>query len=177
VPGCPESLAAARLPGLVVLRSLTKTWGLAGLRVGYALGDPDVLAPLREAQPLWSVSSPALAAAIACSEPAASRAAEELARQATIDRLYLEGRLLELPGVTLPARAHARAPFVLVHTRGADKLRLRLREEHGFAVRRADTFPGLGPEWLRLAVRERAVTDALVEAWAAVTAAGPRRGE
>lgn len=174
VPGCPESLAGADLPGLVVLRSLTKTWGLAGLRVGYAIGGPQVLASLREAQPLWSVSSPALAAAIACAEPRALREAEELARQATGDRHYLERRLLELSGVTLPAREHAKAPFVLVHTPGADKLRLRLREEHGFAVRRADTFPGLGPEWLRIAVRERPITDALVKAWAAVTAAEAR---
>lgn len=171
VPGRPQSLDTAALPGLVVLRSLTKTWGLAGLRVGYALGDPRVLARMREAQPLWSVSTPALAAALACSEPAALREAEQLALQATGERHYLEQRLLELPGVALPAREHARAPFVLVHTEGADKLRLRLREEHGFAVRRADTFPGLGPEWLRLAVRERSVTDALIAAWAASTAA------
>ena len=39
VPGEPESLAGRRdLPGLLVVRSLTKTWGLAGLRVGYVLG-------------------------------------------------------------------------------------------------------------------------------------------
>jgi histidinol-phosphate aminotransferase len=163
VPGQPESLAAARLPGLVVLRSLTKTWGLAGLRIGYAVGDPDILTVLRAAQPLWSVSSPALAAAIACSEPYAQAEAEKLAAAAEKDRLYLERRLLELPGVTLPAREHARAPFVLVHVEGADKLRLRLRER-GFAVRRADTFPGLGPDWLRIAVRDRGVTDALVAA-------------
>ena len=164
VPGQPESLASARAPGLVVLRSLTKTWGLAGLRIGYAAGDGAVLALLREAQPLWSVSSPALAAAIACSEPFAQAEAEKSAVAAEADRRYLERRLLELPGVTLPARADARAPFVLIHTEGADKLRLRLREEHGFAVRRADTFPGLGPDWLRIAVRDRSVTDALVAA-------------
>ena len=40
VPGEPESLAARRdIPGLVVVRSLTKTWGLAGLRIGYVLAD------------------------------------------------------------------------------------------------------------------------------------------
>jgi histidinol-phosphate aminotransferase len=166
VPGAPESLAAADLPGLVVLRSLTKTWGLAGLRVGYALGDAAVLGRLREAQALWSVSSPALAATLACTEPRAAREAEALARAAQADRLYLEARLSELPGVSLPAREHARAPFVLARAEGADKLRLRLREECGFAVRRGDTFPGLGPQWLRIAVREPAVTDALVAAWA-----------
>lgn len=169
VPGQPESLAGADdLPGLVVLRSLTKTWGLAGLRVGYALGDAAILGLLREAQPLWSVSSPALAAAIACTEPRAVREAEALALAAQEDRRYLEVSLLRLPGVSLPARGPAAAPFVLVHAEGADKLRVRLREECGFALRRGDTFPGLGPQWLRIAVREPAVTDALVAAWARI---------
>jgi histidinol-phosphate aminotransferase len=165
VPGEPESLAGRTdVPGLLVIRSLTKTWGLAGLRVGYVLGPEDLLGRLRAAQPLWSVSSPALAAAEACSEPRALEAAERLAREAARDRLYLEERLGTLPGVSLPARAAARAPFVLVHAPGADKIRLRLRES-GFAVRRADTFPGLGPDWLRIAVRGADVTDALLAAW------------
>jgi RarD protein len=44
IPDEPQSLAALDLPDVVVLRSLTKTWSLAGLRVGYALGAPEVLA-------------------------------------------------------------------------------------------------------------------------------------
>jgi histidinol-phosphate aminotransferase len=44
-------------------------------------------------------------------------------------------------------------------------VRERLREL-GFAVRRADTFPGLGPEWLRVAVRDRDTTDRFVNALA-----------
>jgi histidinol-phosphate aminotransferase len=67
-----------------------------------------------------------------------------------------------LPAARAPQPA--RAPFVLVHAPGADKIRLRLRDG-GFAVRRADTFPGLGPDWLRIAVRTRDVTDALIAVW------------
>lgn len=60
VPGEPESLAGRRdVPGLVVLRSLTKTWGLAGLRIGYVLADPATVTALAAAQPLWAVSTPA----------------------------------------------------------------------------------------------------------------------
>ena len=40
IPDEPESVAELQLPDLLVLRSLTNTWSLAGLRVGYALGAP-----------------------------------------------------------------------------------------------------------------------------------------
>jgi histidinol-phosphate aminotransferase len=44
LPGERESLAGHRdLTGLVVIRSLTKTWGLAGLRVGYLLATGDTV--------------------------------------------------------------------------------------------------------------------------------------
>jgi histidinol-phosphate aminotransferase len=171
VPGEPESLADRRdLPGLVVLRSLTKTWGLAGLRVGYAVGDPERIAALREAQPLWSVSTPALAAAEACLAPAALAEAAAAADLLAAQRAHLLRSLAALPGVT--AVPGARAPFVLLRVAGAAALRERLRER-GFAVRRADTFPGLGPEWLRIAVRDAAVVDRLTAAFAALLDAAP----
>ncbi|MDG4865810.1 aminotransferase, partial [Streptomyces sp. T-3] len=44
-----------------------------------------------------------------------------------------------------------------------DDVRERLRRL-GFAVRRGDTFPGLGPQWLRLAVRDRATTGRFLQA-------------
>ncbi|GAB3859759.1 hypothetical protein GCM10029963_61540 [Micromonospora andamanensis] len=70
VPGEPESLAARRdLPGLVVVRSLTKTWGLAGLRIGYLLGEAALMRRLAAVQPLWAVSTPALAAAAPAPAP------------------------------------------------------------------------------------------------------------
>jgi histidinol-phosphate aminotransferase len=167
VPGEPESLADH--PDVVVIRSLTKTWGLAGLRVGYVLAPRDLISSLRDAQPLWSVSSLALIAARAVCEPDARAEAETLAKQADQDRDHLLARLAELPGVTVPAAS--RAPFVLVRTPDAAALRTRLRAE-GLAVRRGDTFPGLGPEWLRVAVRDRAATDLLVDRWQQFAATG-----
>src|SRR4051794_5669798 len=90
VAGEPESLAGrADLPGLVVVRSLTKTWGLAGLRIGYLLAPADLVRRLRTAQPLWPVSTPALAAAIACASPVAQAAERRIAERLAADRDHL----------------------------------------------------------------------------------------
>ncbi|WP_184943202.1 Rv2231c family pyridoxal phosphate-dependent protein CobC [Kitasatospora kifunensis] len=165
-PGEPASLAALReLPGqVVVLRSLTKTWGLAGLRIGYLLGPAPLVAELAQAQPLWPVSSLGLLAAELCSAPAALTEAEAAAEQLAEDRAHLLKRLAELPGI----RVHGEpaASFALIHLPGAAQVRERLRVA-GFAVRRGDTFPGLGQDWLRLAVRDRATVDAFIGALAA----------
>ncbi|MEU1375555.1 Rv2231c family pyridoxal phosphate-dependent protein CobC [Streptomyces triculaminicus] len=157
VPGERESLAARTdLPGLIVLRSLTKTWGLAGLRVGYVLASPGKIARLERAQPLWPVSSPALAAAEACSAVPALAEAAAAADRIAADRAHLQLRLSEFAEVTV--YGPAAGPFVLIRLPRAAAVRTRLRGL-GFAVRRGDTFPGLGPDYLRLAVRDRATTD------------------
>lgn len=162
IPGEPHSLAARRdLPGLVVVRSLTKTWALAGLRVGYLLAAPDLVRRLAAVQPLWPVSTPALAAASACATPEAVAAEEVIARELTGRRAHLLAALRRVGGVTV-AGAPA-SSFVLVRVTDGLGVRERLRDL-GYAVRRGDTFPGLGPDWLRVAVRDVTVTDAFVAA-------------
>lgn len=160
IPGEPGSVAhRTDIPGLLVLRSLTKTWGLAGLRIGYALGAPELLERLRSVAPLWPVSTPALAAAIACSSTTAQAAADDIAAEIAADRSYLLDALRALPEVT--AADGQVSSFVLVHLPGAARVRSELRRR-GWAVRRGDTFPGLGPDWLRIAVRDTAITDAFI---------------
>jgi histidinol-phosphate aminotransferase len=156
-----ESLAdRSGLPGTLVVRSLTKTWGLAGLRIGYLLGPPDLIAALRRAQPLWAVSTPALAAALVCAGPTAAVVERRIAAELAAEREHLVRRLRALPQVVIPGEPAS--AFVLVRVPGADRLRVALRER-GYAVRRGDTFPGLGADWLRIAVRETATTDAFVD--------------
>ncbi|MEV0846634.1 Rv2231c family pyridoxal phosphate-dependent protein CobC [Streptomyces sp. NPDC049954] len=170
VPGERESLAARTdVPGLVVLRSLTKTWGLAGLRIGYVLAEPGTVALLESAQPLWPVSSPALVAAEACSAAPALAEAAAAARAGARDRAFLAAGLANCPGVTVAGPAEG--PFLLVRLRGAAAVRERLRAA-GFAVRRGDTFPGLDEDWLRIAVRDRPTSERFLAALGKVLAAG-----
>ncbi|MFC8430059.1 Rv2231c family pyridoxal phosphate-dependent protein CobC [Streptomyces sp. NPDC057253] len=164
VPGEREALAGRTdVPGLVVLRSLTKTWGLAGLRIGYVLADPETVAALERAQPLWPVSTPALAAARACMEPRALAEAAHAAHRVATDRAHLVAGLREFAPDGLRVTEPAAGPFVLVRLPGAVAVRRHLRDL-GFAVRRGDTFPGLGEEWLRLAVRDRATVNRFLQA-------------
>jgi histidinol-phosphate aminotransferase len=158
----PLSLSARRdLPGLVVVRSLTKTWGLAGLRVGYLLAPAELVGVLAEAQPLWPVSAPALAAATACASPRAAAEEVRLAAELAADRSYLVDALRRVPGVRVLGEPVA--SFVLLRVDGGGAVRLALRDR-GWAVRRGDTFPGLGADHLRVAVRDPDTTDAFVSA-------------
>lgn len=63
---CDVAPARSLLPQLlreggIVLKSFGKFWGLAGLRLGFAIGDPSLLARLAEGLGPWAVSGPALA--------------------------------------------------------------------------------------------------------------------
>jgi histidinol-phosphate aminotransferase len=164
VPGEPESLASlADLSGLLVVRSLTKTWGLAGLRVGYALGPPDLVAALTAQQPHWPVSTPALAALAACTTPSARAEAEDAARELATNRAALLHALP--PGIAVEGRPES--SFVLLRVPDGARVRSELRDR-GWAVRRGDTFPGLSRDHLRVAVRAPATSRAFAQALADV---------
>jgi histidinol-phosphate aminotransferase len=172
-PGEPESLASwPDLTGLVIVRSLTKTWGLAGLRVGYMLAGPEVIGLLAAGQPPWPVSAPALTACVATATEAALAEAQQWAVALAEEREHLLSRLAELASARVVPEASA--PFVLLHIGIAD-VRVRLHA-HGFAVRRGETFPGLGPGWVRVAVRDAATSDRFAQALREVVRQGKRSG-
>ncbi|MCP2298476.1 histidinol-phosphate aminotransferase [Nocardia amikacinitolerans] len=160
VPGEPESLAATATPDIVVLRSLTKTWALAGLRCGYFLGAPDLLARLDHGRPHWPLGILQLEAIAATAAPHAVAESDRHATALAAARKVMVERLTDL-GVHVHTPAHA--PFLLVHVAEGESLRRHLADA-GIAVRRADTFPGLGPDFLRVAVREGAAVDRLCAA-------------
>jgi histidinol-phosphate aminotransferase len=153
---------AVRSEGLVVIRSLTKTFGLAGVRAGYLVGGSRVIAECALTQPHWSVNRLALAAAVACAGAQGQEHTRAVSHDISLRLAHLVAGLAEagLDVVREPA-----GPFVLVHHQHAARLRDGLRRR-GFALRRGDTFPGLGPQWLRIAAREPAMTDALLAALA-----------
>lgn len=59
---CPEQshVKLAANEGVVVLKSFGKFWGLAGLRLGFMIGRPELIAEMKKLQEPWSVNGPAL---------------------------------------------------------------------------------------------------------------------
>ena len=74
-------------PGLLILRSFGKSYGLAGLRLGFLLAPPDLARRVRTALGPWAVSGPALAVGRAALGDAAWRDAAGARLQTACDRL------------------------------------------------------------------------------------------
>ncbi len=164
IPGEPESLAADALPDVLVLRSLTKTWALAGLRVGYALGSPELLARLTTQRAHWPVGTLQLAAIAACCGPQAVAAAAAGAVRLAELRAEMAAALASVGAAVVDGRA----PFVLF--RGPDSVPMvNSLRDRGIAIRRCDTFVGLDERYLRAAVRRewpllvQAISEAIAE--------------
>ncbi len=103
VPAASLIRLAAR-PGTVVLKSFGKFWGLAGLRLGFVIGDPTIIADLAEALGPWPVSGPALAiGAEALADPQwADETCERLTMDAArLDALIIAQGALVIGGTTL----------------------------------------------------------------------------
>jgi histidinol-phosphate/aromatic aminotransferase/cobyric acid decarboxylase-like protein/adenosyl cobinamide kinase/adenosyl cobinamide phosphate guanylyltransferase len=159
VPGEPESLAArADLPGLVVVRSLTKLWSLPGVRAGYLLAPAPIAAAIEQIRPSWNVNALALSAIEAC----ASRQGEARRRA---ERVAAARRRLEsgLAGIAAIEFWPSVANFILARSARAERLCRQLRRR-GIAVRPCASFPGLDASYFRLAVRSPEANDRLLRA-------------
>lgn len=141
--------------GVVVARSLTKLYGLPGLRAGYAVATGDTLADLAAARRPWSLSAPAAGVGAHCLRDRSF--VRETRRRVRRERERLRTAL------TGPYEVHpSEAPFLLLEVGDVDRVVDRARN-HGVAVRDATTFRGLDSH-VRVAVRDRAANDRLLEA-------------
>jgi histidinol-phosphate aminotransferase len=159
--GEAESLAGRRdLPGLLVVRSLTKLWGLAGIRAGYLLALPSTAQALRAARQPWSVNSLACAALAAWAEQGAGHAAHRI-QELAATRERLTAALAALPGVrSWPSAAN----FLLLQVPDGPAVAAGL-VSRGIVVRTCHSFPGLTSNHLRVAVRGTADNQQLIDAF------------
>jgi histidinol-phosphate/aromatic aminotransferase/cobyric acid decarboxylase-like protein/adenosyl cobinamide kinase/adenosyl cobinamide phosphate guanylyltransferase len=154
VPGEAESLSGrADLPGLVVLRSLTKSLAVPGIRAGYLLAEATLATELAANRQPWPVNALALATLTAWATHDAP------APDVTAERERLTRALRRLSGVVVHDGA---ANFLLLRVPDGRKVLAGLKERR-IAVRPTVDL-GLDDHHLRVAVRDDAANARLVEA-------------
>lgn len=151
---------ASSFSRVVVLRSLTKFYGLPGLRVGYAVAAPTVVQLLRRELPPWSVNAMGQVAALAALHDTAH--AKKSLQFVLKERARMAKALAGLPGCTL-FPAHANFLFMEL-PRGwhGGKLTEQLRRE-GLLIRDCSSVPGANRRSIRIAVRSREDNDRLLK--------------
>jgi L-threonine-O-3-phosphate decarboxylase len=162
-----ESVAGWDLPNLILVRSMTKFYALAGLRLGYAVLAPSRAAALMQLLPEWSVNSLAAAAGTALlNDPDLPAFAERTRVLIRRER----GRMINaLRGLGLEV-IEGQANYLLLQLPSraptAAELGARLLRAEGIAVRVCDNYEGLGERDLRIAVRGEDENRRLLEALA-----------
>ncbi len=145
----------SHFPNLIVIRSLTKLFAIAGLRLGYAISTPDRLMRWREWRDPWPVNGLALAAGTMLLEDhlALERWLAKIQSWVANEGSWFYRNLLKLPRISVhPSSAN----FFLV--KGNSSL-VSFREQlaqRRILVRDCSSFPELGGSWLRIALQDRA---------------------
>jgi histidinol-phosphate aminotransferase len=146
---------------LLVLRTFSKAFGLAGLRVGYAIGNPELIEALEQVRAPFSVNSLAQAAAIAALSD--RRYLRKVVAMIRKGRNYLRRELSRLGMRVLPSDAN----FLMVDVKslGTDAPSLcEFLAKKGILIRDLSNFRGAGPSWVRITVGKPEQNERLVAA-------------
>ncbi len=145
----------AKHSNLVVIRSLTKLYGIAGLRLGYAVAQPERLQCWAEWRDPWPVNGVALAVGerLLASPRRYRRWCECVQRWTATEGAWMQQQLAALPGITpMPSAAN----FLLIHAeQSLVLLREAVEQRHRILLRDCRSFTGLGENWLRIGLQSR----------------------
>lgn len=145
-----------QFPGLFILKAFTKSYGMAGLRLGYCLtADPALLTAMSRAVQPWNVSIPAQAAGVAAlGETAFLEYTRQIIRE---EREWLRQQLSAL-GITVNPSC---ANYLLLYC--STPLQEKLLER-GILIRNCANYHSLDEGWYRIAVKTHKENQVLISA-------------
>jgi histidinol-phosphate/aromatic aminotransferase/cobyric acid decarboxylase-like protein len=153
---------AATSQNLIVVKSMGKSLGWHGVRLGYAVTNPERTLALRSQLPFWNING--LAAYVLRTVTRFKNQYRNSFAQVAEDRRYMEEQLARVPGLQLfPSKANflfVRLPEVI----SGRFLRDRLLANYGLMVRECSNKIGSSEQYLRLAVQKPSAVDVLVNA-------------
>ncbi|MDQ3806648.1 MAG: histidinol-phosphate aminotransferase family protein [Thermoproteota archaeon] len=141
----------SKFDNLVILRSLTKSFGLAGLRVGYSVCNPTLAKKLSANRIPWNVNGIAQVAGVAALLERSSYLSKARALIKR-ERKFLHDGINKLKSFR-PIRSDSNYFLVQLQGRNSTQFRDRLLKKTGVLVRDCSTFTGMGTQYIRLAVK------------------------
>ncbi|WP_203363907.1 threonine-phosphate decarboxylase CobD [Bacillus sp. REN10] len=147
-------------PQLIILRSLTKMYAIAGLRVGYALSSNEVIHKLARFRPQWNVNALALLAAetVLVDQTFVENTRQRI--QAEREQMF---EFLEKEGFCF-TRSIVNFYLFRDPTQSDQRLLLDFLMKTGLVLRHTYNYPTLNGRWLRVAVKTKEENDQLKEA-------------
>ena len=147
---------------MIVLRSMTKFFGIPGLRTGYAIVAPSCAAKMKENKIPWTVNVFAQQAALkALTDGDYIRKTRQYI---STEREFLRNALNEIPGLNA-LKSTANFLLVSIDSRAginSTELKDRLARE-GILIRDCSTFQGMGDRYFRVAVKKHKQNMILIE--------------
>ncbi len=150
IPGY-TTIAVRNIPNIIVIRSLTKFYGIPGLRLGICLGDPCIIRKIRESQVPWSVNTLAMKVGEKLFDD--YQFFEDSVKTVTILRTELRKKLENFSWIQ-PFEGEAN--FILIKISNPE---VNIKELYnyfaykGIIIRVCDSFVGLDDSFFRIAVR------------------------
>ena len=161
VPKSDESVSklVKQFDNLFVLRSLTKSFGLAGIRIGYALGPKNFIDTLNKIKIPWNVSGLAQKAANAavCHSFHIEKAKKIIKKESS----FLRKEISNIEGFECHDTT---TNFILIKTKSNSKTIQNKLLKKNILVRDCSSFRGLGRNYIRIAVRTRNENKKLIQA-------------
>ena len=159
-PGKNESVISLikKFDNLFVLRSLTKSFGLAGLRIGYGLGNSKIISILKKIKIPWSINNLAQLAAITALKNKSHLEKSKVLIQKESN--YLQKNISMIKGF----RCHDTSTnFILINTKKDSSLLQKKLLNKKILVRNCKNFHGLNNHYIRIAVKTRKQNNILLK--------------
>lgn len=145
-------------PHVIVVRSMTKMYAIPGIRLGYMVAHPEIIADVKRQAPHWNVNGLAAEIGVLCLQEASYR--EQAIQYAEVERLKMVRFL----------RAHdckvidSAANYLLFKPQRDTRELYRNLLEQGMVLRHTENFLGLEGKWLRVGMKSETMMERLREA-------------
>lgn len=144
---------------LIVLRTLSKGFGLAVLRIGFAVANQNIIQKMEEETPIFQISG--ISEQLACVALDDEEFIQKTKQVTANQRLFLQNKLTEIGFTLFPSEANNL--FAKIPNRLSEKQFVRKLSEKGISVVMGSNFDGFDDSFFRVSIRDEATNQKFIQ--------------